>query len=107
MAWIDLTWPGVCAHFATLIGKRTVTKSHKASLNCLFTPEQQLLMQQMGAISLHWGILCSEPSTSVRAWVDFERFTGFLRGTHEIEYQGSSCSSRCGRLCVCFAGQRL
>jgi hypothetical protein len=31
-----------CAYFATPVGKETVTKSHKPSLNCLFAHERQL-----------------------------------------------------------------
>src|SRR5579872_1990433 len=95
MAWIDLTWPGVCAHFATLDGKRTVTKSHKASLNCLFTPKQQLLIQQMGAISLHWGI-CAE--SQVKAYVP-----GWTLAFHRI-FQGGHMKSSIKALLAAAAG---
>jgi len=42
MAWLDVANKTMCAYFATLNGKRVVTKSRKSSLNCLFASKQQL-----------------------------------------------------------------
>ena len=74
---------GRVCKFATPVRKRTVTKIHKASLNCLLVREQQLFVQDLGMLIRRVGGRFAGETWGVES-LGQSRFTGLLRGTHEI-----------------------